>query len=66
MFYCRSFNFVILFLYLDSMARSMKQKQLESYLDDVDVFEDPKLELEQYPTTPHLAGTFQGEVYFTS
>lgn len=37
------------------MARLMKQKKLESYLDQVDVFEDPKLELEQYPTTPHLA-----------
>lgn len=50
------------------MARPMKQKKLESYLDDVDVFEDPKLELEQYPTTPHLAGTFHlcRELYFTS
>ena len=38
------------------MAKSLKLKELESYLEDVDVFEEPKVALEQYPTTPHLAG----------
>eukprot|EP00961_Rhodomonas_salina_P223709 3024965-Rhodomonas_salina.3 len=33
----------------------MKLKQLEMALQDVDVFEQPKINLEQYPTTPHLA-----------
>ena len=35
----------------------MKRKQLESYLEDVDQFSDPKIELEQYPTDPHLAAS---------
>lgn len=34
----------------------MKLKELESYLQDVEVFALPKVELEQYPTTPHIAG----------
>lgn len=38
------------------MAKALKLKELESYLEDVDVFEAPKVVLEQYPTTPHLAG----------
>ncbi|XP_059167827.1 rRNA N6-adenosine-methyltransferase METTL5-like [Physella acuta] len=33
----------------------MKRKELESYLQDVDVFDNPKIKLEQYPTTPHIA-----------
>ena len=33
----------------------MRRKKLEEYLADVDVFEDPKILLEQYPTTPHIA-----------
>ncbi|XP_072037929.1 rRNA N(6)-adenosine-methyltransferase METTL5-like [Amphiura filiformis] len=33
----------------------MKLKELESCLQEVDVFEDPKVLLEQYPTTPHIA-----------
>ncbi|KAF9917946.1 Methyltransferase-like protein 5 [Lobosporangium transversale] len=33
----------------------MKLKELEGYLQDVAVFEEPKIKLEQYPTTPHLA-----------
>ncbi|KAG0006144.1 Methyltransferase-like protein 5 [Modicella reniformis] len=33
----------------------MKLKELEGYLQDVAVFENPKIKLEQYPTTPHLA-----------
>ncbi|KAJ1949568.1 hypothetical protein FBU59_001087 [Linderina macrospora] len=33
----------------------MKLKQLEGYLTDVEAFRDPKVQLEQYPTTAHLA-----------
>jgi predicted RNA methylase len=33
----------------------MKRKELEGYLQNVDVFESPKVKLEQYPTTPHIA-----------
>eukprot|EP01130_Rhizamoeba_saxonica_P019010 TRINITY_DN9731_c0_g1_i1.p1 TRINITY_DN9731_c0_g1~~TRINITY_DN9731_c0_g1_i1.p1 ORF type:complete len:223 (-),score=56.10 TRINITY_DN9731_c0_g1_i1:51-719(-) len=33
----------------------MKLWELESYLGDVTVFKAPKVKLEQYPTTPHLA-----------
>ncbi|KAI8053685.1 S-adenosyl-L-methionine-dependent methyltransferase [Gilbertella persicaria] len=33
----------------------MKLKELESILQDCKVFEQPKIQFEQYPTTPHLA-----------
>ncbi|CAG14397.1 unnamed protein product, partial [Tetraodon nigroviridis] len=33
----------------------MKLKELESYLQQVDVFEEPKILFEQYPTSPHIA-----------
>ncbi|ORY99379.1 methyltransferase-like protein 5-like protein [Syncephalastrum racemosum] len=33
----------------------MKLRELESLLQDCDVFDDPKIQYEQYPTTPHLA-----------
>ncbi|KAL1924129.1 uncharacterized protein VTP21DRAFT_7164 [Calcarisporiella thermophila] len=33
----------------------MRLKELEGYLQDVAVFDNPKIKLEQYPTTPHLA-----------
>jgi len=33
----------------------MKLSKLESYLQDVDTFEKPKVKLEQYPTSPHIA-----------
>eukprot|EP01135_Chromosphaera_perkinsii_P003027 Nk52_evm9s233 gene=Nk52_evmTU9s233 len=33
----------------------MKLKELQSHLEDVAVFESPKIQLEQYPTNPHLA-----------
>ncbi|XP_072982299.1 uncharacterized protein [Typha latifolia] len=33
----------------------MKLKQLESLLGDLQQFSDPKVELEQYPTGPHIA-----------
>jgi hypothetical protein len=35
----------------------MKLKHLESALQDLEIFEDPKVNLEQYPTTPHLAAS---------
>ncbi|TRY92812.1 hypothetical protein DNTS_024878, partial [Danionella cerebrum] len=34
----------------------MKLKELESCLQQVDGFEAPKILLEQYPTSPHIAG----------
>ncbi|XP_038889166.1 rRNA N6-adenosine-methyltransferase METTL5 [Benincasa hispida] len=33
----------------------MKLKQLESLLDQIQQFSNPKVELEQYPTGPHIA-----------
>lgn len=33
----------------------MKLRQLESLLEDVDAFQLPKVQLEQYPTSPHIA-----------
>ncbi|KAI9278302.1 methyltransferase like 5 [Phascolomyces articulosus] len=33
----------------------MKLKELESILQDCEVFDDPKIQYEQYPTTAHLA-----------
>lgn len=39
-----------------SLLKCMKRKELESYLQDVEVFDNPKVKLEQYPTTPHIAG----------
>ncbi|XP_069009890.1 rRNA N6-adenosine-methyltransferase METTL5 [Embiotoca jacksoni] len=33
----------------------MKLKELESCLQQVDTFEEPKILLEQYPTSPHIA-----------
>uniref|UniRef100_A0A0B7A7U8 Methyltransferase small domain-containing protein n=1 Tax=Arion vulgaris TaxID=1028688 RepID=A0A0B7A7U8_9EUPU len=38
-----------------SSMKMMKRKELEGHLQDVDVFEKPKVKLEQYPTTPHIA-----------
>ena len=35
----------------------MRLKELESYLQDVDEFQEPKILLEQYVTSPHIAGT---------
>ncbi|XP_048340059.1 rRNA N6-adenosine-methyltransferase METTL5 isoform X2 [Sphaerodactylus townsendi] len=35
--------------------KKLKLKELESCLQQVDGFEDPKLLLEQYPTRPHIA-----------
>jgi len=36
----------------------LKLKDLHSRLECIDDFEDPKIELEQYVTTPHIAGKF--------
>ena len=36
-------------------ATGMKLKHLEAALQDMAIFEQPKVHLEQYPTTPHLA-----------
>ncbi|XP_073033940.1 uncharacterized protein [Primulina eburnea] len=33
----------------------MKLKQLESYLGSLQQFVNPKIELDQYPTGPHIA-----------
>ncbi|KAA8588159.1 hypothetical protein FQN60_001353, partial [Etheostoma spectabile] len=33
----------------------MKLKELESWLQQVDAFEEPKILLEQYPTSPHIS-----------
>ena len=38
------------------MSRLMRLKELESNLQDVVVFEEPKILLEQYPTSAHIAG----------
>ena len=37
------------------MTARMKLKELESHLGEVEVFEKPKILLEQYPTPPHIA-----------
>ena len=36
------------------MREVMKLKRLESIVQDVEPFASPKIELEQYATTPHL------------
>ncbi|CAH1238111.1 METTL5 [Branchiostoma lanceolatum] len=33
----------------------MRLKELETYLQEVETFEEPKVLLEQYPTSPHIA-----------
>lgn len=37
------------------MSACMKLRELEEWLQDCDVFEKPKILLEQYPTQPHIA-----------
>ncbi|CAI7778919.1 unnamed protein product [Closterium sp. NIES-53] len=44
-------------------ARLMKLKQLESLLGDVQQFDNPKIELEQYPTGPHIASRMLYEIH---
>lgn len=40
----------------------MKLKKLQGYLESADVFENPKILLEQYPTTPHIAAVMLHEI----
>ena len=35
----------------------MKRKHLEEALEEVEVFDEPKIELEQIPTSPHIAAS---------
>lgn len=42
-----------------SRSFAMKLKELESCLQQVDTFEEPKVLLEQYPTSPHIAGEWE-------
>ena len=37
------------------MAARMKLRELETHLEDVEAFNNPKILLEQYPTRPHIA-----------
>ena len=39
------------------MSCRLKLRQLESHLEDVDAFEQPKILLEQYPTRAHIAAS---------
>lgn len=43
----------------------MKLKELESYLQQVDTFEAPKILLEQYPTSPHIAACMLYTIHST-
>ncbi|MEE6489564.1 hypothetical protein FKM82_015614 [Ascaphus truei] len=43
----------------------MKLKELESCLQQVDVFEKPKILLEQYPTRPHIAACMLHTIHNT-
>ncbi|XP_062577496.1 rRNA N6-adenosine-methyltransferase METTL5-like [Saccostrea cucullata] len=40
----------------------MKLQKLQSYLEDIDEFDNPKILLEQYPTTPHIAAVMLHEI----
>lgn len=40
----------------------MKLKKLEGHLQSVEVFDNPKILLEQYPTTPHIASVMLHEI----
>jgi rRNA N6-adenosine-methyltransferase METTL5 len=43
------------FCFCSILIASMKIKQLESLLQNISVFDKPKIDLEQYPTSPHIA-----------
>ncbi|XP_035811405.1 rRNA N6-adenosine-methyltransferase METTL5 isoform X2 [Amphiprion ocellaris] len=43
----------------------MKLKELESCLQQVDTFEEPKILLEQYPTSPHIAACMLYTIHST-
>lgn len=48
-----------------AVAPPMKLKKLEINLEDVEVFDKPKVLLEQYPTTPHIAACMLHTIYAT-
>ncbi|CAI5762121.1 rRNA N6-adenosine-methyltransferase METTL5 [Podarcis lilfordi] len=52
---CSGFFQVQLYFRLKLNMKKLKLKELESNLQQVDDFENPKLLLEQYPTRPHIA-----------
>ena len=39
---------------MNDISINMKLKELENHLQQVEVFEKPKVLLEQYPTRPHI------------
>ena len=39
---------------MNDILVNMKLKELETHLQQVEVFEKPKVLLEQYPTRPHI------------
>ncbi|XP_069472275.1 rRNA N6-adenosine-methyltransferase METTL5 isoform X1 [Ambystoma mexicanum] len=45
--------------------KKMKLKELESRLQQVDVFDNPKIILEQYPTRPHIAACILNTIHNT-
>ncbi|XP_029641193.1 rRNA N6-adenosine-methyltransferase METTL5 [Octopus sinensis] len=47
------------------MPRIVKLKQIESYLQDVEGFEKPKILLEQYTTPPHIAACMLQTIHST-
>ncbi|XP_029461585.1 methyltransferase-like protein 5 isoform X5 [Rhinatrema bivittatum] len=47
------------------IMKKLKRKELESYLQQVDGFENPKLILEQYPTRPHIAACMLYTIHTT-
>ncbi|KAF6779260.1 hypothetical protein AHF37_01287 [Paragonimus kellicotti] len=42
----------------------LSRKRLQSYLQDVDIFSQPNLLLEQYPTSPHVADPMLADILF--
>lgn len=45
--------------------KKIKLKELESRLQQVDVFDNPKIVLEQYPTRPHIAACILNTIHNT-
>ncbi|KAH3715368.1 hypothetical protein DPMN_058076 [Dreissena polymorpha] len=57
---CSMTNDYVMSILDEAMAsRQLKLKELETYLEEVDGFENPKVLLEQYSTPAHLAGNNQ-------
>lgn len=55
--YCSRISEKRIKVHIPSFAgtKEMKLRDLEEILGDVDPFDTPKVELEQYPTSPHIA-----------